>query len=307
MKKEIFYIILAFYNLISYSQNSKISSDSIYLNVDETNIENFKDVYIENFTFPNPTLDMELSNKFQPTSDKLFYDKYKINGKVKKITTYTKFYEKGDKQFYSYSLYDENGLKTMTNEQGHINVYFFYDSKNRLSKKIRVVNNDTLFNYDYEYNDRNQLIKYDNSVIEYDKQHRPVFIEYNPKYRNSIIYDNNIVKVNTNEYVYSENYNRIKEIFGKHIVFNSYNNNNELIKKVTFINKKLNSIQYFEYNQKGDIIRHTFQFAIDKVNGTKSEQIYKYEYDDLGNKIYENSSGSITNSTTEYFYEIEYY
>src|SRR5690606_8470823 len=131
-----------------------------------------------------------------------------------------------------------------------------------------------IFNYDFEYNDRSQLIKYSNSVIEYDEQHRPVFIgSSNPKYGSSLIYDNNIVKVNTNEYTYSENYNLIKEVFGNHIVFNSYNKNNELIKKITFINKKLNSVQNFEYNQKGDIIKHTLQFAVDKVNGTKTEQI----------------------------------
>ncbi len=317
--KNIYLIFLLFFSLKFYSQNN-ISSDSIYLNIDEFKFENFKDVYIQGFSFQNPAIDVEMSMSFQPTIGHVFDGNKKIKGKVKKISEYVKRSYDKEKKLDTYTLYNENGQATLKNESGYINTYFSYDSNKRLSKKIRVVRNDTISKQIYEYNDKNQIVKYSEYIFEYDNEKKIIVaknINPNSKYKRKYIYnDNNVVRmedwdndkiIGSRENVYSENNNLIKEVFGDYIVFNSYNKHNQKIKSVTFINKKLNNIREFDYDEKGNIILDKFQFAIDKKNGTKSEVTHQYKYDVVGNKIYDLNSGENAKSPTEYFYEIEYY
>lgn len=317
--KNIYLLFLLFFGLKFYTQNN-ISSDSIYLNIDEFKFEEFKDVNIKGFTFQNPTLNLELPTRtFQSKTNNYFDINQKLKGKVKKISTYIKRSYEKEKKLITYTVYDKNGLKTLTNESGYINTYFSYDSNNLLSTKTRIVRTDTVYNYNYEYNKINQLTKFSNFAIEYDSLHRPILAKsINPdgQYKLKIVYDNNVVKLEeiyndkssgTKEYVYSENNNLIKEVFSNYNVFYCYNKNNLLIKSVTFIDNKLNNIQKFSYDKNDNINSHIFQFAIDKKNGTKAENTNLYKYDNIGNKIYELDSGNITKSTTEYFYEIEYY
>lgn len=325
MKNITLIIFLTLINSNIYSQ--KYTSDNIYYEIDETDIENFEDVYLQNFSFENPTVNsFSMSLRiFEPTTDNNFVNYQKVNGQIKKITEYVKYPKDKDKRIKSYTIYNEKKLKTLSNESGYINVHYDYDSENRLSKQLRMVNNDTTSSYFFKYNERNQLTEFItvqqknefHYKVEYDKEHRPIkIINEDPKATQyEIFYDKNIVRtketygkyITEKEYVYSENNNLIKEIFSNYKVFNSYNSNHQLIKKVTFIDEKLNSIQYFDYNEKGDLIRHSFQFSIDKINGTKAEDISKYKYDEWDNIIYKITSGTISANTTEYFYEIEYY
>lgn len=325
MKKLYFFILLTLICLSVYSQ--KYTTDSIYYTTDETNIDNFQDIYIRNFTFVNPTVNsLAMSLRiFEPTTKNITTDNQKINGKVKKITEYVKYSKDKDKRVKAYTIYNEKTLKTLSNESGYINVHYVYDLKNRISNQVRIVNNDTISIHIFKYNDRDQLTEFktiqqkNESLykVEYDERNRPITVKNeNPKATQyEIYYDNNIVRtkeiygenITEKEYVYSENNNLIKEIFSNYIVFYSYNPNNQLIKKVTFIDKKLNNIQLFDYNEKGNLIRHSFQFAIDKANGTKAEDISEYKYDEWNNIIYKMTSGTISANTVEYFYEIEYF
>lgn len=324
MKNITLIIFLTLINSNIYSQ--KYTSDNIYYEIDETDTENFEDVYLQNFSFENPTVNsFSMSLRiFEPTTENNFAN-YQVNGQIKKITEYVKYPKDKDKRIKSYTLYNEKKLKTLSNESGYISVHYDYDSKNRLFKQLRMVNNDTTSSYFFKYNERNQLTEFItvqqrnefHYKVEYDKEHRPIKIKNeDPKATQyEIFYDKNIVRtketygkyITEKEYVYSENNNLIKEIFSNYKVFNSYNSNHQLIKKVTFIDEKLNNIQYFDYNEKGDLIHHSFQFSIDKINGTKAEDISKYKYDEWDNIIYKITSGTISANTTEYFYEIEYY
>lgn len=325
MKALYFSTLMTLIFSIVYSQ--KYTTDYIYFKADETNIENFEDVYIQNFNFQNPTINsFSMSSRiFEPTTKNITSNFQKVNGKVKKITEYVKNLNDIEKQVKSFNLFNEKTQRTLLNESGYINVHYFYDPENRLSKQLRIVNNDTTSSYVFNYNSRNQITEFItiqqknewHYKVEYDDKNRPIKIKNeNPKaVQYEIYYDNNIVKtkeiygniISEKEYVYSENYNLIKEIFSNYIVFNSYNNDNQIIKKVTFIDKNLNSIQLFDYNDKGDLIRHSFQFAIDKINGTEAEDISEYKYDEWNNIIYKMTSGTISANTKESFYEIEYF
>jgi len=340
MRKEILSFLLVLYNLFGFSQNVIVSSDSIYLNVNESNIENFQDVYIKEFVFPSPTIRLSILNPntfsstsiFQPISDKLpdgsdfLYTDHKINGgKVKKIT------RKKD-SFVEYSCY-YNERKQLTKQS--LNYYpweelFNYDSLNRPSDWIRYNNRS---HYKMEYNENNQLIKFSHisentpftTTIEYDKQNRPTTIfntnkEDEKKYRYRLFYDNNIVNVETYnnrndtlrvEYVFSENYNLIKETRNEYIFYHSYEKNNLLIKTVVFKNKELSSILKYKYNEQGNLINY-LSYHTNGGNENNEERYFsntpmRYEYDLFENIIFISSGDYNSYKYSSYGYEIEYY
>ena len=317
--KNCILIIFVTFNILIYSQNSDSKSDDFYYNVENIEFNKIKDIYINGFNFSNPTLNLEnLIYIFQPKTNEFIPNN---NKKIRKISTYIKFSKSSEKRLLSYILFDEIGRKIMSNEEGYINNYFTYDSNNRIISKTRIVRNDTVSYRTYKYNEKNQLLELSSdSKIEYDEKNRPIEV-FNSKvkdspYKTVLKYDNNKVRIEEMNgdkviafkiFTYSSNYNLIKEEYNDLTIFNTYDPKNQKIKSVTFNKGKLYQMQKFEYNKFGDIISHRFLFSIDIKNGTKAENIIKYKYDRFGNKIYENSSGDITKSTTERFYEIEYY
>lgn len=313
----ILFLILSF-NL--YSQKN-VSLDSIDVDIEEYDIENFKDVYIKEFSFHYPTFNPELGmDKFLPTSENIHYERRKLNGNIKKLTKFVKYSGRNEKQFRSNSLYNEMGLKLQSDESSNIKNFFYYDSNNRLSKKIRIVNNDTIKQNHYSYNEKNQLVKHNNFVIEYDELQRPFYVKdmkYYPKgIEYKISYNNNIVEVEEfyngksfgkKKYTYSKSYNLLKKETYSGIYYYTYDKMGQLIKEVSFKNDKLQRVRSYKYDENGNEIYQSFQFAKDLKDGTKPKQISKYKYDKFKNIIHEHTSSEFMKSTYEYFYEIKYY
>lgn len=134
MKKTL-YLIFIFLK-IAYSQNN-ISPDTLYLNIDENNIENFEDVYIENFSFKAPTFNPELGNdKFLNSSSNIHFKRDDLSGLIKKVSKFVKYPSNDEKHLQSFTIYNKRGLKSQLNEKGYIKTYFYYDSKDRLSKNL---------------------------------------------------------------------------------------------------------------------------------------------------------------------------
>ncbi len=311
-----FFILLGF---LLCAQNTSTSLDRIYLNVEDLQFDQIKDVQIQNFQFVNPTLNLDNGVYIFQVKPFKFEQKNGVR-QIKKISTYVKYGLNGNKNLFSYDLFDQEGKKYFTNERGYINIYYHYDEKKRWKEKIRVVKSDTINHSRYQFNEKNQLLTLSETVVDYDHQNMPIRFK-NTKFPNSpyltvLVYDKNKVRIEEHdgdqivgfrEFTYSENNNLIKENYKNRTVFNSYNDKNQKIKSVTFSNKNLSSIENFEYNETGDLMLYRFRFFGDIKNGTKAESRSQYKYDRWGNKIYVLSEGEINAITTEHFYEIEYY
>ncbi len=314
------YILFLIVSFNLYSQKN-VSLDTINETIKEYNIKNFEDVYIKDFSFENPTFNPELgTDKFLPTSENIHYEKRRLNGNLRKLTKFVKYSDRNEKQFRSNSFYNEMGLKQQSNESSNIKNFFYYDSDNRLSKKIRIVNNDTIKQNHYSYNEKSQLVKHNNFVIEYDELQRPFYVKdvkYHPKgieYR--INYNNNVVEVEESyngkrigikRYTYSKNYNLLKKETYSGVYYYTYNQLGQLIKEVYFKNGKLQQVRSYKYDKNGNEVYQSFQFAKDIEDGTKLKQTSEYKYDEFNNIIYEHTTSEFMKSTYEYFYEIEYY
>lgn len=317
--KTIFFSFFILLNVVMYSQNTSTSSDRIYFNVEDLKFDNIKDVEIENFKFLNPTLNLDYGVYIFQVKPFEFLPKKGVK-QIKKISTYIKYAHNGDKNLFSYDLFDQEGKKYLTNERGYINTYYHYDENKRLKEKIRVVRNDTVYHNKYQFNQKNQLLALSETAVEYDHQDRPIHYKNskapNSPYKTLLLYNKNKVRIEEREgdrilgfreFSYSENNNLIKENYRDRTVFNSYNDKNQKIKSVAFSNKNMYCIETFEYNEMGDLTMHRFRFAGDIKNGTKAESRSQYKYDKWNNKIYVLSEGEINSITTEHFYEIEYY
>ncbi|MBD8084588.1 hypothetical protein [Chryseobacterium caseinilyticum] len=317
--KKIYTTFFILLNFLLCAQKTPTSFDRIYLNVDDLQFDQIKDAEIENFQFVNPTLNLDYGVYIFQVKPFDFMPK-KMVKQIKKISTYVKYALSGDKNLFSYDLFDPEGKKYFTNERGYISIYYHYDEKKRLKEKIRVVKTDTVDHSKYQFNVRNQLLALSETAVEYDYQNMPIRFK-NTKFPNSpyltvLRYDKNKVRIEERnvdeivgfrEFTYSENDNLIKENYKNRTVFNSYNDKNQKIKSVEFNNKNLYSIENFEYNEMGDLTMHRFRFSGDIKNGTKAESRSHYKYDQWGNKIYVRTEGEINAITTEHFYEIEYY
>lgn len=317
--KTIYTTFFVLLNFLLCAQNTPTSFDRIYLNVEDLQFDQIKDVQIENFQFVNPTLNLDNGVYIFQVKPFEFVPKKGVK-QIKKNSTYLKYALNGDKNLFSYDLFDQEGKKYFTNERGYINIYYHYDEKKRLKEKIRVVKTDTVNHSRYQFNERNQLLALSEIVVEYDHQNMPIRFK-NTKFPNSpyltvLMYDKNKVRIEERdgdqvvgfrEFTYSENNNLIKENYKNRTVFNSYNDKNQKIKSVEFNNRNLYSIENFEYNEMGDLTMHRFRFSGDIKNGTKAESRSHYKYDRWGNKIYVLTEGEINAITTEHFYEIEYY
>lgn len=317
--KKIYFTFFILLNFLLFAQNTSNSLDRIYLNVEDLQFDQINDVEIENFQFINPTLNFDYGVYIFQVKPFEFIPK-KGAKQIKKISTYLKYALNGDKNLFSYDLFDREGKKYFTNERGYINIYYHYDEKNRLKEKIRVVKTDTVNHSKYHFNEKNQLLRLSETAVEYDHQNMPIQFK-NTKFPNSpystvLIYNKNKVRIDEREgtqiigfreFTYSKSNNLIKENYKSRTVFNSYNDKNQKIKSVEFNNKNLYSIENFEYNEMGDLTMHRFRFSGDIKNGTKAESRSHYKYDRWGNKIYVLTEGEINAITTEHFYEIEYY
>lgn len=303
---------------IFFAQGHHNGYDSIYLQFDELNIDNFPSVDIPNHMFGYPTVYLErTTNVFEPSIQSVF-DFQKINGTVKKRSKYAQFSIESLMDLHSVELYDQNGLLIETQDDGYNSTFYTYDLQNRLISKDRILNNNNAYSTVYEYNDNNQLTKISNASVEYDAFNRPLTVNNtdpgSTQYR--FHYNNNTVKIEEqreggnpifSEHVYSENNNVIKSKFNNYTIFYCYNFKQQLIKKITFIDEKLNNIQQFEYNTYGDPVRLTFQFASDKIKGTNSIKTIEYKYDENQNKTQEIHLDDIDKRRIEYLYKLEYY
>lgn len=305
-------------NILVHSQNTSASLDKIFFNAEKLRFDDITTAEIENFQFISPTIDPDRMQSFQIIPS--HFTPNKRAKSVKKISNYIKYGLTGEKNLFSYDLFDHEGKKYFTNERGYINIHYYYDGNQRLKEKIRVVKNDTVFHHKYVYNEKNQLLASSEISVEYDNQHRPIHYR-NIKFPNSpyitvLTYKKNKVRIEEKEgdkilglkeFTFSENNNLIKETYGNRTVFNSYNDKNQKIKSIAFANKNMYSVEDFEFNEMGDIKIHRLRSTLDIKNGTKAENRSQYKYDQWGNKIYMLSEGEINAITTENFYEIEYY
>lgn len=335
MKMNIpFTIFILFYLSINslFGQN-KTSSDDIYLNTDFSKIENFKDVYLDNFIFLNATFDLNFL--FQPETK---YEPYEnlngrafLNGKVKEVHEYLKSKYNDNKILKSTTFYNEEGLKTEIHEIGgtanKILTIFDYDDAKRIIKNTRIVGKDTMNIVNYKYNNKNQIIEYvlKNNVykISFDKMGRPIEIKKPNTYK--LFYDRNTVKINeystkedkllaTKIYTYSENMKLIKEVSLNNLAYNtdsamnyetfySYNSNGKLVRMVVFLNKIFNRETKYEYNEFNDLVNVITTWRNNHIDYQRNT----YEYDKKINKIYEHKVSDISKTDLETFYEIIYY
>ena len=331
-KSLIFLFVTILYNPVLYSQTEIAYSDSVYGNINTYELSQFEDIYIPNHPFLNPTLDLDLN--FQPTNDLSIFNSfgnYAIKGKVKKVTKFKKYEYSDHKKLDSYTVFNTDGLKTMTNESGYIESYFYYNEKNQMIRWERIVNNDTLYIKEFSYNSRNQLIKSDKTqfrengtsiksswIIAYDLQNKPIALKY--AYANgqldvikNITYDHNIVKIEslnngksigTKELVFSSNSHLIKSKFSNYTIFYSYNEKGQCVKEIVFINDIINNIRTKIFDENGSQTKSIFE----EPNSDKKEiHFTTFKYDRFNNKTYEYSSDNVTKNTYEFFYEVEYF
>lgn len=311
----------------------KTSNDAIYLEANYNNIENFKEVYLDNFVFSNATFDLNFL--FQPEAK---YEPYEnlngrgfLNGNVKEVHEFLKSKYNDTKILKSTTYYTAEGLKTEKHEivgsGNSILTIFEYDVAKRLIKSTRIVGKDTINSIHYKYNNKNQIIEYvlKNNVykIDFDKMGRPIEIKKPNSYK--LYYDRNTVKINeystkenkllaTKIYTYSENKKLIKEVSLNNLAFNtdapmnyenfySYNSNGKLIRIVVFLNKMFNRETKYEYNEYDDVVKGITTWK----NNVIDYQTNSYDYDEKQNKIYEHRVSDISKTDVETFYEMIYY
>ncbi|MDR2238383.1 MAG: hypothetical protein LBE92_19835 [Chryseobacterium sp.] len=307
-------------------------SDSIYARINVYEPAQFKEVYLPQHQFVNPTLDFSnMVDDFIPEAKSPLPNQYEnrtLNGKIKKITKFRKFPKETEKQMVDIHFFNKNGFLEKVNFMFNSNTYFHYDTRNRLIRKETLRENDTLNIRQYAYNDKNQITRYTESYFEKGKRRDgPWGIVYEPHsiLLNSLqpdgtsrlvvkyTYDGNKVKTenyadgavlqNTgHEFIYSENNNLISRKSREYNTFFCYDRYNRRTREISIMLGKTWDVRTRTYDKNGSIIRFSHENPVSKLSGST-----EFRYDQFRNKIYEASGPDVTVNPYEYFYEIEYY
>ncbi len=309
-------------------------ADSVYAQIKDYKPANFKDVYIPDHKFVNPTIDFNnMVDDFVPEAKAPLpnqYENHTWKGKIKKITKYRKHSKETEKRISEIHFFNREGFLTEMNFLVTTNVYFHYDNRNRLIRKEAIRDSDTLNMRQYTYNDKNQITGYTESFFEkgkrrdsrwevvYDPGNRSILMNAPQPDGKSIlikkyIYDGNKVKTENyadgallpdtgHEFVYSENNNMISRKSKEYNNFFSYDQYNRKTREVSIMPGKTWDVQTKTYDRNGYVIRSSYENPVNKTSGSMS-----YKYDRTGNKVYETSIPDSNGNFYESFYEIEYY
>lgn len=317
-------IILLTILILSSCNNAKknIPSKKILLEIEENyDIDTMRVKHVSGFKYSNPTFNRYLEYKLEEDL------KNDFNGKVKRITEYYKL-NNGEQKFKNSTLFNKDGY-VIEKEYNYAFHKYFYNDKNNLIKEVNLSTNDTTFISNLKYNTNNQLIeinkrypseesnKYDWFVtIEYDSINRPNLLKNNHpiekySYQKEISYNDNIVTIinlenkNIEElFAFSEKNNLVKHKKNNDILFDYYNTENQLYKRIVFeLDNYIRTITY-NYNSNGNIDK--------KIISNYSEPIKKieevnYNYDNLGNVVYEKYTYNTKEDILEKIYEFEYF
>jgi YD repeat-containing protein len=341
MKKAHLTSLLIVLTLGSCSNNSNVPDESsdfdwpkegsdksaLYINLEDYDINDIEVEYLPNHTFLNPTFSHDL--RFQSSVDyNNFYGNDAYNGNVKKVKEYTKRSEFEAKELSSTEHYNPEGYLIKSKYAFNDIFYFEYDSQNNLTKETHLLDNDTAYFWQFEYNEKKQLIAADKRdrdsnysfvvTIEYDDQSRPNLLRYtyalNQKsYVKKVSYDGNIVtitkmegdrKVNERVLTYSKNNHLIRQDYKNHTWFYDNNESGQVIKERSYSDYKYKWTNAYVYNKNGD---KTSWIFTNHLKDHEEINTYEIEYDSLKNIIYKHTSNNVLDRTSEYFFEIEYY
>ena len=309
-------------------------TDSAYARINVYDPSNFKEIYLPQHKFSNPTIDFDrMVDDFIPeakTTLKNQYENHTLNGKIKKITKFKKYPKEDQKQIIETHFFNQEGFLVKINSMVTMYTYLHYDSQNRLIRKETVRDSDTLKIKKYSYNNKNQITGYMESYMEqgklkyghweviYDPDNHSILVnavqpDRKPLLIKKYIYDGNKVKLenymdgvllqNTgHEFVYSENNNLISRKSREYSSFFSYDKHHRNTKEVNIMIGKTWDVHTKKYDKNGYITHFSYENPVSKDSGST-----KFKYDKFNNKIYEASGPDVKINPYEYFYEIEYY
>ena len=310
-------------------------ADSVYAQIKDYKPANFKEVYLPNHKFVNPTIDFNrMVDDFVPEAKVTLpnqYEERNWNGKIKKITRFNKYPNDPQKQVVDSYFYNKEGLLIKRNFHTTTNVHFHYDTQNRLIRKETVRNDsDTLNMRQYSYNNKNQVTEYIESLFENGKRRSAHWkVDYDPGNHTILVYavqaDQKLLlvrkltyngnKVKSEEYMdgklfadagveitYSENNRMISRNSNQYSYFYSYNKLGQNIKEINIRNGKTWDADTKTYGKNGYMTHLSHENPV-----SKSSRVIRYTFDSFNNKIYEASGPDANTNFYEYFYEIEYY
>ena len=230
-----------------------------------------------------------------------------IEDKKETITSRKTYFSDSNKYIEEQNTYYQNRnyhlthnyiLQSIDSNNNTINYTYNYDSSNNIIDKamhtpsVKVVNNNTKLEYEYDYKQRINKIKESNYSI--PTQNKSLNIGYDNKHRLSFIKCPNNMKY---EYVYgayssSDNANLTKIKYSNNgssaVVLKemSYyrdgnNINTDLLKELT-VNSCTSKYEYDEYYRiesinKNNILKHHFEY-LDKELGSLLQKTYNYFY-----------------------------
>jgi hypothetical protein len=323
---------LSFLSILLFFIKGYAQSDSIYAKVNVYEPANFKEVYLPQHTFLNPSIDFNrMSDNFIPeakTSLPNQYENHTLNGKIKKITKFYKYPK--EKRIADIHYFNSKGLLEKVNFMVFTNVHYHYDIQNRLIRKETIRDKDTLNIRQYSYNNKNQITEYRESHFEkgqrrdahwaiiYEPENNSIFVNYVQPDQKTILvrkikYDGNKVKSEEYsngklfpeanvEFIYSENNNLISRKSHQYNYFYSYDKQHRNTKEVNIRIGKTWDVSTKSYDKNGYITHFYHENPVSKSSGSP-----KFQYDKFNNKIYEASGPDISVNPYEYIYEIEYY
>lgn len=271
--------------LIGLSRNSfneELKHDSLKRIINKNN--NFVDESYEYLNTNNRTTNLIKLIK-QKINNRIIYNKFyydKCGNIIKSIINHneTRYYYDGLNRL----------IRLDSNELNHTYTYTYDEKNNIISKGIHdLSDNNILLNssyIDYEYDNDNRLISYDNNQIIYDQQLRPINYK-----ENSLLWDNNkLIQYGNNYFEYDYNGLRIKKRTASEEI-EYVRDGNRLLKEIhTIFNSSIIEGDFINSNieaisSQGDVI--TYNYGINGIEGFTLNNVNYHYIKNIFNDVVE--------------------